>query len=267
MDRERPMSDLRPQPASGQAAGRDASQGRPARLEMSQLSLAIDGRRILSGLDAAIDFTRLGVLGRNGSGKSTLARVIAGLIAPDDGQITLNGKDMARDRRAAILEVGILFQNPDHQIIFPTVQEELAFGLTQQGQGKRQAQENALAILARFGKSHWAEAAVSTLSHGQKHLVCLMAVVAMQPRVIVLDEPFAGLDIPTRMQLRRALRQFPGASIHISHDPEDIADCDTCLWLDEGTLLRAGPGPEVTAAYLAAMEERGAGDDLSDLTR
>jgi biotin transport system ATP-binding protein len=67
------------------------------------------------------------------------------------------------------------------------------------------------------------------------------------------------------MQLRRALRLHPGAIIHISHDPEDIADCDQCLWLDEARVIRAGDGPEVTRAYLDAMAEKGAGDDLSDL--
>ena len=238
---------------------------RPAQLDLTGLGLRIDAKAILQDVDVSLEFTRLGVLGRNGSGKSTLARIIAGLVEPSEGTARLNGIDMARDRRAALQEVGILFQNPDHQIIFPTVLEEIAFGLTQQGHGKHWAEDLARKTLQRFGKPHWAEAPVATLSHGQKHLVCLMAVVAMRPRVIVLDEPFAGLDIPTRMQLRRALRLHPGAIIHISHDPEDIADCDQCLWLDEGRVIRAGDGPEVTRAYLDAMAEKGAGDDLSDL--
>ena len=237
-----------------------------ARLVLEGLTLEIDGRAILRGLELSQDFRRMGVLGRNGSGKSTLSRVIAGLLEPTAGKALLNGADMAQDRRAALSEVGILFQNPDHQIIFPTVLEEVSFGLAQQGRRQRAAEEAARETLQRFGKAHWAEAAVATLSQGQKHLVCLMSVVAMAPRVLVLDEPFAGLDLPTKMQLRRALRLFPGALIHVSHDPEDIEDCDSCLWLEAGRLVDAGEGARVSAAYLAAMREQGAGDDLSDLS-
>ncbi|PJE28828.1 biotin transport system ATP-binding protein [Pseudooceanicola antarcticus] len=237
-----------------------------ARLQLEAVSLEIDGRPILRELELSVAFHRMGVLGRNGSGKSTLSRLISGLVTPSAGRALLNGADMAADRRAALSEVGILFQNPDHQIIFPTVLEEVSFGLAQQGRKQRDAEAEARATLERFGKAHWAEVAVATLSQGQKHLVCLMSVVAMAPRVLVLDEPFAGLDLPTKMQLRRALGQFPGALIHVSHDPEDIADCDVCLWLDAGRLVEAGEGARVGAAYLEAMRKLGAGDDLSDLS-
>ncbi|MCA8930388.1 MAG: ABC transporter ATP-binding protein, partial [Alphaproteobacteria bacterium] len=150
---------------------------------------------VLDDLDLEVRHGELvAVMGRNGSGKSTLSRVIAGLVAPRTGQVRINGHDPARDRRAALREVGILFQNPDHQIIFPTVIEEIAFGLTQMGQPRTDAAEAARAILARFGVAHWQDAQVATLSQGQKHLVCLMAVVAMAPGLLILDEPFAGLD-------------------------------------------------------------------------
>ena len=238
-----------------------------AQLTLSRASLRLQDRCILQPLDLDLRFHRLGIVGRNGSGKSTLARLLAGLIAPSQGECRLDGVDVARDRRAALREVGILFQNPDHQIIFPTVLEEVAFGLGQLGRKKAQAEREAHDILARFGKSDWAQSPVSMLSHGQKHLVCLMSIIAMAPRVLVLDEPFAGLDIPTKAQLGRYLRLFQGAVIHISHDPGDLQDCETMLWLDKGEIRETGAAPAVLANYLGAMTRIGEGDDISDLSR
>jgi biotin transport system ATP-binding protein len=238
----------------------------PATLVMQNAGYGVPGKTILQGLDAHLDVRRLGVVGRNGSGKSTLARLVAGLIAPSVGAVTLNDVDMAQDRKAALRSVGILFQNPDHQIIFPTVIEEIAFGLMQLGQPKDEAEEEARAVLVRFGKAHWEEAHVTALSHGQKHLLCLMAVVAMRPALLVLDEPYAGLDIPTRRQLARALEAYEGSVMHISHDPDDLSGYDHVLWLEGGQIAEQGATEEVLARYRAAMEERGAGDDLSDIS-
>ncbi|MFD2813502.1 ATP-binding cassette domain-containing protein [Paracoccus aerius] len=112
------------------AARRDR---RAMSVELRAVGVSLSGRRILHGISAQLSEPRVGIVGRNGSGKTTLARVVAGLIEPNDGEARIGGLDMARDRRAALAAVGIIFQNPDHQIIFPTVLEEVAFGLTQQG--------------------------------------------------------------------------------------------------------------------------------------
>ncbi|MEQ9259435.1 MAG: ABC transporter ATP-binding protein [Roseovarius sp.] len=232
---------------------------------MSGVSFRIAGKEILRGVSLDVDVARLGVVGRNGSGKSTLARLVAGLVAPSEGRVRVNGKELAADRRAALSEVGILFQNPDHQIIFPSVLEEVAFGLGQQGMGRREAEAEAREVLARFGKAHWEEAAVAGLSQGQKHLVCLMAVVAMEPKLLILDEPYAGLDIPTRRQLMRYLGRYEGALLHISHDPEDLAGYDHVIWLEMGGVAREGAAEAVLAAYRDEMERLGARDDISDL--
>lgn len=225
------------------------------------------GRAVLADLTLDLRVTRLGVVGRNGSGKSTLSRLLAGLFPPDRGEVAVAGKDLAKDRRAALATVGILFQNPDQQIIFPTVLEELSFGLTQQGMKKRAAEERSRAILARMGRPDWAETSIATLSQGQKHLVCLMAIVAMGPRLLILDEPFAGLDIPTKAQLTRALGHFDGDVIHVTHDPRDIAHYDQALWLDGGRIRQIGTSGEVLAAYTQEMNRLGEADDILDLSR
>lgn len=236
-----------------------------ATVSFVDLSLSFQDKLVLDGLTYLGFGTRIGIVGRNGSGKSTLARVIAGLVVPTAGKVRAFGVDVAKDRKAALETVGILFQNPDHQIIFPTVIEELAFGLAQQGQSRAEARANAQQVLAEFGKSHWQDVSIATLSQGQKHLLCLMAVMAMKPRLLILDEPFAGLDIPTRLQLTGYLTRYEGALIHISHDPEDLRDYEELLWLDQGRIRETGPTQAVLESYLQEMERLGGQDDISDL--
>ena len=236
-----------------------------ATIALDGVHLTRGGRLVLNDVTLNLRARRIGIVGRNGSGKTTLARVLAGLVAPDRGSARIDGIDMARDRKAALRAVGILFQNPDHQIIFPTVTEEITFGLTQMGQPKATAAARVAAILADFGKTHWADAATHALSHGQKQLVCLMAVAAMAPRVLVLDEPFSGLDLVTRMQLERYLARLDATVVHVSHDPQVLRDHDHVVWLDAGRIARQGAAEEVLDAYVARMTELGAGDDLSDL--
>lgn len=233
-------------------------------IEVQGLSHIIGPRVILEGISLHLDGPRSGIIGRNGSGKSTLARLLAGLVEPSAGRITIGGVDVCKDRRTAIATVGILFQNPDHQIIFPTVAEEIGFGLRQLGRSKAGAHEEVQATLARFGKAHWLDAATDALSQGQKHLLCMMAVMAMRPRWLILDEPFAGLDIPTRMQLQRHLDGCGASILHISHEPRDLAGYDRICWLDAGR-IRAEGGPELLARFEAEMIREGARDDLADL--
>ncbi|WP_324751828.1 ABC transporter ATP-binding protein [Roseovarius sp. Pro17] len=234
-------------------------------LAIDDVSLTLEGRAILHGITLRGGERRIGIVGRNGSGKSTLARVVSGLQTPDSGTVRLFGVDVAKDRKAAIRTVGILFQNPDHQIIFPTVDEEIAFGLRQLGQSKAEAATGVRAILERFGKGHWAGAAVHPLSQGQKQLVCLMAILAMRPRLIVLDEPLSGLDIPTRMQLMRYLDGVDAHLIHISHDPGVLTGYDRALWIADGQIAQDGAAREVLDAFAVEMQRLGGMDDISDL--
>lgn len=237
----------------------------PSLIKATDVGLDIDGRAILQDVSLQADERRIGIVGRNGSGKSTLARLLAGLVAPTSGTIKIDGVDVGKDRKAALASVGILFQNSDHQIIFPTVEEELAFGLLQQGHSKVQADELVGAILSRFAKAHWAKQAVHQLSQGQKRLVCLMAVLAMGPKVILLDEPFAGLDIPTQIQLARYLDRVDVMLVHISHEPAHLNGCERIIWLEGGVVEMDGPRESVLPTFQSRMEQLGGLDDISDL--
>lgn len=234
-------------------------------IALDNASVEIGGRVVLSRLTLRSSARRIGVVGRNGSGKSTLARLLAGLIRPSSGQVRIDGIDVFADRRAALATVGILFQNPDHQIIFPRVDEEIAFGLRQQGMTRAEAAERTQATLASFDKLHWKDANISALSQGQKHLVCMMAVLAMQPRLLILDEPYAALDIPTRRQLGRYLDRVATRMLHISHEPADLAGCDELFWLDRGGIVASGPPVALLDDFTTEMIRQGDLDDIADL--
>ena len=234
-------------------------------IEIQSASVRLGGRLVLDGLNLTLSEARIGILGRNGSGKSTLLRLLAGLIAPDAGRVLVDGANPFTDRKAALSALGILFQNPDHQILFPTVEEELAFGLTQQGIGRGEAASRVAALLAEEGRLHWAKAAVSTLSQGQRHYLCLLSVLLMQPRTILLDEPLAGLDLPTQARLSRRFAALPQRLVTITHDPAVLADADRVLWLDAGRIVADGSPDAVLPTFTAEMARIGAQDADADL--
>jgi biotin transport system ATP-binding protein len=234
-------------------------------ITLANLGLTIAGKPILADITARLTEQRIGIIGRNGSGKTTLLRLIAGLIAPTSGTVRLGDTDPFADRKATLAALGILFQNPDHQILFPTVEEEIAFGLRQQGQTDADARDLARRTLLAHGRSHWATAATHTLSQGQRHYLCLMAVLAMAPATILLDEPLAGLDLPTQSRLKRSFDALPQRLVTITHDPHTVTGYDRILWLDAGRLHMDGPPATVLPAFHTAMDAEGTADADTDL--
>lgn len=234
---------------------------------LSNLCYTVPGKTLLQGVTVTLRGRRIGLIGRNGSGKTTLLRLIAGLVAPSSGRLRIGATDPFADRKAALAKIGILFQNPDHQILFPTVEEELAFGLTQLGQPQHEALARARSSLADHGRADWAKSAVSTLSHGQKQWLCLQAILLMDPQTLLLDEPFTALDLPTEIRLRRQLDALPQRLITIAHRPDDLIGCDEVLWLEQGRVQGFGPPGEIFPAFSAKMtrlgaEDRGAEDEV-----
>lgn len=220
-------------------------------LVLRQVTLTRGDRRALDGVSLALRERRVGLVGRNGSGKSSLLRLAHGLALPDEGIVETLGLATAQHRKELPQHVGFLFQSPDQQIIFPTVLEEIAFGFEERGLARREAARSAQACLDRFGRGAWGPRAVHELSAGEKQLVCLMAVLALEPGLILLDEPFASLDLTTRLAFAEELRRLPQPAVMASHDLEFLADFDRILWLDGGRLRRDGSPSEVLGAYKA----------------
>ena len=212
--------------------------------------------RVIDQITLNISEQRIGIVGVNGSGKSTLARLISGLIAPISGSIRINDIDIYKDRKAALKTVGIIFQNPDHQIIFPTCIEEISFGLMQQGMTRIEAEERSNEILLQFDRLKWSDQLAHNLSQGQRHFLCLIAVLAMNPDVVILDEPYAGLDLPTSLQLRHELNKLSQQIVMITHNKDILVNFDRILWIDNGKIIKDGSYENVMPDFEEEMQRR-----------
>lgn len=227
--------------------------GMPDGIHLRDVHLRRGDQTILDGLSLDLTESRIAFVGRNGSGKSTLAKIIKGLMRPDDGMVRVYGRNPARRTRTDLGAIGFLFQNSDHQILCPTVLEEICFGLVENKMPRDQSEAAGMALMSSYGIAGWRDRAVATLSEGQRRLVCLLAVLIMQPRTIILDEPFNGLDIPTQLQLTKVIAKLPQQIIMISHDPNRIGDCDRIIWLDEGRVIADAPPGDLLPAFLTKM--------------
>lgn len=225
------------------------------RLKIDNVSLMRDAEPVLVDVSLELTERRIGLIGNNGSGKSSLVRLLNGLLKPTSGSVRVDGLDPSEGPERMAGTVGFIFQNPDHQLIFPTVLEELGFGLRNQGYNPRRARELALACLSEHQRLEWAERPVHSLSEGQKQLVCILAVLVMKPRLIILDEPFSALDLPTRMHLLEWLHSLPQQLLMISHDLETLTDFDRIIWLEEGRVRGDGRPGEVFDLYRTTCRE------------
>lgn len=218
-------------------------------IELSNISLTRANALVLDDVCLSISEHRVGIIGYNGSGKSSLLRLLCGLLKPDSGQLVVHGKDIEQDGKTLYKTAGLIFQNPDHQLIFPTVIEELTFGLRNLGHSKREARAQSEQMLADYSRSHWRDRPVASLSEGQKQLLCIMSILLMQPSVLLFDEPYSALDFPTRHQLAKVISELPQQAIMVSHEPNSFAGFERLIWLEDGTVKMDGPAAEVMQAY------------------
>lgn len=167
---------------------------------------------------------RIGLTGPNGSGKTTLFHVIMGLLKPTSGNMEILGKRMKseKDFRTVRQEIGLLFQDPDDQLFTPTALEDVAFGPLNQGKSIPEAKRIARETLSFLGLSDFEERVTYKLSGGEKRLVSLATVLAMKPKVLLLDEPTMGLDSDTTKMMVHILKQSELAHVFISHDMDFI---------------------------------------------
>ena len=179
------------------------------------------GRPVLDGVTLALEpGQRLGLTGPNGSGKSSLLQLIVGLLRPQSGEVEVMGKpceteaDFTEVRRTA----GLLFQDSDDQLFCPTVLEDVAFGPLNLGKSPDEAVATASETLSRLGLAGFEERVTYRLSGGEKRLVALAGVLAMEPRVLLLDEPSAGLDDDAEERLAAILAGLEQEMLVVSHN-------------------------------------------------
>lgn len=232
----------------------------PHSIRLEAVTLVRGSQRVFEGLTLDLQEMRIGLVGDNGAGKSSLFRLISGLDQPQEGRVVVHGCDTQADRRQLSKHVGLMFQNPDDQIIFPTVAEELAFSLTARGETRQAARQQARDFLAWRGLEAWAGRAVSELSQGQRQQVCLLALQISEPATLLLDEPFASLDLLSQARLAAQLEASDHQILVSTHLLEHVYDFERVLWLDQGRVRGDGPGREVCEAYADDVRERAAAE-------
>lgn len=208
--------------------------------------------RAVDGVDLSVkpgEF--IAILGHNGSGKSTLAKHINALLTPTEGTIFVDGKDTSDE--ANIWDVrqsaGMVFQNPDNQIIGQVVEEDVGFGPENMGVPTKEIWERVEESLKAVGMYAYRKHSPNKLSGGQKQRVSIAGVLAMHPKCIILDEPTAMLDPNGRKEViraARALNQVEGVTvILITHYMEEVIYADRVFVMDEGKVVLQGTPREV----------------------
>ena len=202
------------------------------------------------------------IVGLNGSGKTTLFKLILGLLEPDSGDVFVFDRKLDRDNLWEVRQnVGFLFQNPDDQLFAPTVWEDVAFGPRNLGLSEEEVSERVEWALDRVGMSKFVDRPVNQMSHGQAKRVALAGVIAMRPSILILDEPFTGLDfkmVQKMIDIIQKLRQEGISILYTTHNRFFIENwSDSVAVIEDGRIIYDGPTKE-------ALRRKEVSDNIGD---
>jgi energy-coupling factor transport system ATP-binding protein len=239
-------------------------------LELNNVSYRYEGaaQNALSGVTMTIeDGEMLAIVGHNGSGKSTLAKHLNGLLLPTGGNVTIDGMDTKNeDALLAIRQrVGMVFQNPDNQLVTTIVEEDVGFGPENLGVPPKEIRGRVDAALESVGMTAYADKASHALSGGQKQRIAIAGMLAMQPEVLVLDEATAMLDPEGRREVleivKRLHRETGLTVVMITQFMEETLSCDRVVVMGGGKLQFSGTPREV---FRRSAELRALGLDVPE---
>lgn len=189
---------------------------------------------------------QVGLIGANGAGKSTLMKAALGLISAQ-GQITAAGLEMNGTNLPAIRQsLGYVLQDSDNQMFMPTVLEDMVFGPVNYGMDRREAEQEAIAVLESLGMGYLKDRHNHRISGGEKRMAAIATILAMHPKVMLMDEPSAALDPRNRRAVIRALNGIGVTKLIASHDLDLILEtCDRVLLVRDGTIVADGGAGEI----------------------
>jgi cobalt/nickel transport system ATP-binding protein len=209
-------------------------------IRLRDIRFKYNSRYILDGLNLHVrPGDRIGLVGPNGCGKTTLSHIIMGLLRPESGEVEIFGKIRSEesDFREVRGKIGFLFQDADDQLFCPTVLEDVAFGPLNLGKSPEEAKAIVASTLATLKLDGFAERITYKLSGGEKRLVSVATVLAMEPNVLILDEPTTGLDEETTERLIEILTTSNLTYVIISHDREFVKrTADKVLQIKRGVI-------------------------------
>lgn len=206
---------------------------------------------VLHGIDLCVKKGEfVCILGHNGSGKSTLAKVLGGFFAPTGGKVEVCGMDtsLQENFKAIRQKAGMVFQNPDNQLVATIVEDDIAFGMENLGVPREEMLERISEVLGTVGMSEFRTSAPHKLSGGQKQRIAIAGVLAMRPEILILDEPTAMLDPKGRQEVISSVKELNGQGmtvINITHFMEEAVLADRVLVVSEGRIVLEGTPREV----------------------
>lgn len=207
-----------------------------------------DGHRALFGVDLAIERgERVALLGPNGAGKTTLVLHLNGLLSGGSGTVEVAGMRVEHDNLSEIRRrVGVVFQDPDDQLFMPTVRDDVAFGPANLGLKGAELEARVAHALDLVGMREFADRPPHHLSFGQRRRVAVATVLAMEPEILVLDEPSSNLDPASRRELADILRSLDVTILMVTHDlPYAFELCPRSVVLSAGRVVADGPTTEI----------------------
>ncbi|OLS29967.1 MAG: Cobalt import ATP-binding protein CbiO [Candidatus Thorarchaeota archaeon AB_25] len=221
------------------------------KMEDIKLQLHIGEQKALAGL--------------NGSGKTTVFKLLLGLLEPDSGDIYIFDRKLTKNNLWEIRQdVGFLFQNPDDQLFAPTVWEDVAFGPRNLGLSKEEVEDRVEWALDRVGMTKFVNRPVNQMSHGQAKRVALAGIISMRPSILILDEPFSGLDfkmVTNMIDIIQKLRQDGASILFTTHNSFFIENwSDSVAVIKEGRIVYDGPTKE-------AMRSKAVTENIGDWGR
>lgn len=223
----------------------------------ASVAVAVDNRPEPKSLlqDVTLELTeqRIGVIGANGSGKSTLLRLINGLVQPSSGTVSVDGADTVRTVRAVRRKVGFVFTDPLSQLVMPTGREDVELSLRRPVRNGPERRRQAEAALERLGLLPLADQSIYELSGGERQLMALAAVLAVNPSVLVLDEPSTLLDLRNRELLRRTLSGLDQQIVMSTHGLDLALEMDRVLVVEAGRVVFDGGPAAAVDAYRALV--------------
>jgi cobalt/nickel transport system ATP-binding protein len=221
-------------------------------LEVHSLAFAYpDGHQALFGIDLTVERgERVALLGPNGAGKTTFVLHLNAILSGGAGTVRVGGVEVRPDDRTVLREirrrVGIVFQDPDDQLFMPTVRDDVAFGPANLGLRAAELEARVETALAAVGMTDVADRPPHHLSFGQRRRVAVATVLAMEPEILVLDEPTSNLDPASRRELADVLDALPVTLLVVTHDlPYALELCERSVVLSNGSVVADGPTGDI----------------------
>lgn len=204
---------------------------------------------ILRSINLRLSERRIAIIGANGSGKSTLARMINGLATATSGRVSVNGLDPAKHGAAVRRKVGFVFTQPNAQLVMPTVIEDVSLSLRKHIRNREQREAAAMHILREYQLAERAHTSVHALSGGQQQMLALAGVLAVEPEIVVADEPTTLLDLRNSHVIADLLFALDQQLILVTHDLDLAARSERVIVMDDGAVSYDGPPATAIQAY------------------